>query len=115
MDMLFRKDIPNHRRKTTCFARNDRNMLSRIAVYMVSHNFFKPKTVSDKARQTGEKHYSSLGIDEQELSFWKGKYREYRFFISKVNLPEYFRKVWKRSTETPFGENWYPLPQFALH
>jgi hypothetical protein len=31
-----------------------------------------------------------------------------------VQLPEYFLKVWTRKTETPFGENWYPLPKFAL-
>jgi len=114
MDMLYRKDIPNHRRKTTCFAKNDRNMLSRMAVYMVSHNFYKPRRVTDKARQTKEKHYSELGIDERKLSFWKNLFREYRFFGSKVKLPEYFSKVWRRISETPFGDNWYPLPKFAL-
>ena len=114
MDRLFRKDIPNHRRKTTCFAKNDRNMLSRMSVYMASHNFFKPRRVTDKASQMKEKHYSGLGIDERKLSFWKDLFREYRFFRSKAKLPEYFSKIWRRITETPFKENWYPLPKFAL-
>jgi aspartate carbamoyltransferase regulatory subunit len=114
MDKLFRKDIANHRRKTSCCAKNDRNMLSRMSVYMVSHNFFKPRRVSDKARQTEEKHYTALGLDEHKLSFWKNLFREFRFFGSKVELPEYFGKVWKRISETPFGENWYPLPKFAM-
>jgi hypothetical protein len=114
IDRLYRKDIPNHRRKTICFARNDRNMLSRMALYMLTHNFYKPRRISDKARQTEEKHYSVLGLDEKKLGFWKSLFRKQRFFLSKIELPEYFQKVWKRITETPFGENWYPLPKFAL-
>jgi transposase-like protein len=114
MDMLFRKDLPNHRRRTICFARNDRNMLSRIALYTVTHNFFKPKYISDKAKQTQEKHYSTLGFDEEKVAFWKSLFTSNRFFLSKVQLPAFFLKVWKRITDTPFGENWYPLPKFAL-
>lgn len=114
MDMLFRKDIANHRRSTICFARNDRNMLSRVALYMVTHNFFKPRRISDKAKQTEEKHYSGLGFDEETVAFWKSLFTTHRFFLSKVRLPDFFLKVWKRITDTPFGDNWYPLPKFAL-
>jgi hypothetical protein len=114
MDLLFRKDLPNHRKGTICFARNDRNMLSRIALYMVTHNFYKPRRISDKAKQTEEKHYTGLGFDEEKVRFWKSLFTSYRFFLSKAQLPDYFLKVWKRKSETPFGENWYPLPQFAL-
>ena len=115
MDMLFRKDIPNHRRKTICYARNDRNMLARIALYMVTHNFYKPRNITDKAVQTDERHYGDLDISPEKLMFWKELFTTKRFFLSKVQLPEYFLKVWTRRTETPFGENWYPLPKFALH
>jgi len=114
MDMLFRKDIANHRRRTICHARNDRNMLARVALYMATHNFCKPRSITDKAAQTTERHCGDLGIDPQKLRFWKGLFSTERFFLSKVQLPEYFLKVWKRQTETPFGENWYPLPKFAL-
>ena len=114
MDMLFRKDLPNHRRRTICYARNDRNMLARVALYMVTHNFFKPRVITDKAEQCTERHYGDLGISQQKLLFWKALFTSKRFFLSKAQLPEYFLKVWKRQTETPFGENWYPLPAFAL-
>jgi len=114
MDMLFRKDLPNHRRRTVCHARNDRNMLARVALYMVTHNFFKPRTITDKAAQCAERHYGALGISQQKVLFWKALFTSRRFFLSKVQLPEYFLKVWRRETETPFGENWYRLPAFAL-
>jgi hypothetical protein len=114
MDMLFRKDIPNHRRRTICHARNDRNMLARVALYMATHNFFKPRSITDKAAQTAERHYEDLGVSQQKLRFWKELFSTERLFLSKVQLPEYFLKVWTRKTETPFGENWYPLPKFAL-
>jgi len=30
MDMLFRRDLPNHRIRTICYDRNDRNRLARV-------------------------------------------------------------------------------------
>ena len=114
LDMLFRKDLANHRRATICGARNDRNMLSRMALYMVTHNFYKPRLITDKARGTAQKHYSPLGLEEQAVAHWKALFLHHRFFLSRVSLPQYFQKIWKRETETPFGENWYPLPKFAL-
>jgi len=114
MDMLLRKDLANHRRRTICHARNDRNMLARVALYMVTHNFYKPRSITDKAAQSAERHYDALGLSQQKVLFWKALFTSQRFFLSKVQLPEYFLKVWRRQTETPFAENWYRLPAFAL-
>ena len=113
MDMLFRKDIPNHRRKTICKARNDRNMLSRMAVYMVSHNFFKPRKILSRRKQVSERHYHGLGIDEQKVKSLKSKLFTERFFISRVQLPAYFEDMWFQRTHSPLHDKPGYVPQFA--
>ncbi len=112
-DRLIRKDIPNHRRETICQARNDRNLLSRFAYYMVTHNFFKPYRVSSGARQETGTHAARVMPVSESLQQWKSRLHTYRFMRSFVQLPEYFEDVWFRRTPTPLREYPDPVPKFA--
>ena len=112
-DRLIRKDMPNHRRETICQARNDRNLLSRFAYYVVTHNFCKPYRISSGAKQVSEKHAATVVADSEALEFWKSRLHQCRFFRSFVELPPYFEDVWFRRTATPLKEEADPVPQFA--
>lgn len=103
MDILLRKDLANHRRRTICHARNDCNMLASVALYIAAHIFYKPRCITNKAVQSTERHYDSMGILLQQLRIWNELFTTGRFFPSKIQLPEHFLKVPTRQTETPFG------------
>ena len=113
IDRLIRKDIPNHRRKSICYALNDRNLLSRFAYYVVTHNFCKPFRISSAARQSSHTHAAVALGSCKELSFWKPRLYTCRFFRSFVKMPGYFEKVWFRATPTPLKSSADPVPAFA--
>jgi len=112
-DRLIRKDIPNHRRETTCQARNDRNLLSRFAYYVVTHNYWKPKRIRSNAAQIPEKHVGRVLPNDERMKLWKGRFHRYRFMQSFVQMPEYYREIWFRRTPTPLKQHADPVPQFA--
>jgi hypothetical protein len=112
-DRLIRKDLPNHRRQSICYARNDRNLLSRFAYYVVTHNFHKPFRISSVAAQSRSTHAAvALGACPS-LSFWKPRLHTCRFFRSFVQLPAYYGKLWVRNTPTPLKRQADPVPAFA--
>ena len=113
-DRQIRKDIANHRRKTICHARNDRCMLTRMIMYMVSHNFFKPFEITSRRNQTAARHYDALGIDQRKLAYWKSVLFTKRFIQSRVKLPEYFKDIWFKRTATPLKEGRDYVPGFAF-
>ena len=112
-DRLIRKDIPNHRQETICYARNDRNLLSRFVYYLVTHNFHKPFRISSKAKQMEGTHAETAmgSIPKQEE--WKRRFHECRFFRSFVEMPKYFEDIWFRRTPTPLKMDKDPVPAFA--
>ena len=113
IDMLTRKDQPNHRRKTICKTGNDRNMLSRMACYMLSHNFFKPKKILSRRNQVRERHYHGTGINEKSVQSMKEIIFTNRMVISKVSLPGFFGEIWFKKTATPLLSRPDYLPKFA--
>jgi hypothetical protein len=114
VDFLLRKDCPMYRRKTVCFSRNPDNALLRDAIYMMLHNYFKPKRILSRANQIAEKHYSDLGLDDEKLQSLKARVFTDRFFLSKITLPSFFDKVWKKMTDHPFTNCRSDVPHFAL-
>ena len=113
IDRLTRKDQPNHRRKTICKARNDRNMLSRMACYMLSHNYFKPRKILSRRNQIKERHYHGIGINENIVQSLKEIIFNKRMVLSKVSLPGYFEEIWFKKTVTPLLSGPDYLPGFA--
>ena len=112
-DRLIRKDVPNHRRETICFARNDRNLLARFAYYVVTHNFYKPFRISSKAKQMAVTHAEKAKRSTIHIEDWKSKLHTVRFFRSFVKLPRYFEDMWFKRTPTPLSESADPVPQFV--
>jgi hypothetical protein len=115
MDHLFRKDCPMFRRKTVCQGRNLQNMLLRVAHYMVSHNFFKPKRINSRRKQMKEKHHTSLNLDRRLLSELTNRFYTDRFFLSRVTLPKFFFQVWTKTVPNPLiarGDGNVPLFAF---
>ena len=112
-DRLIRKDIPNHRRETICYARNDRNLLSRFVYYMVTHNFHKPFRIRSNAKQNELTHAEEAMGRIEKMEVWKRRFHECRFFRSFVALPTYFDDVWFRRTPTPLQVRKDPVPAFA--
>jgi len=113
LDRLIRKDLPNHRRKTTCQARNDRNMLNRFCCYMLAHNFFKPSKILSRKNQPEGKHYDTLNLSTQLIQMLKTKIFTYRMCLSKIILPDYFKSIWLRNTPTPHNQEAEYTPAFA--
>jgi hypothetical protein len=115
-DRLVRKDLVNHRRKSICFARDDRNMLSRFAWYVCAHNYFKPKRITSKAKQRDERHHSGVVEGEGELERWKAMIFDKRFVLSLGKVSGFQGLVWTKGVESPLGKRgrWNYLPKFAL-
>jgi hypothetical protein len=112
-DRLIRKDMPNHRRETICYARNDRNLLSRFVYYLVTHNFHKPYRISSNAKQMEVTHAEHAMGKSEEQEEWKHRFHKCRFFKSFVEMPKYFEDVWFRRTPTPLKLGTDPVPAFA--
>jgi len=114
-ERLVRKDMVNHRRKSICFARDDRNMLSRFAWYMCAHNYFKPKRISSRAKQTEQRHYSHIIDESAELKRWKPMIFDKRLLLSFSAVRGFDREVWLKQVASPLGERgrWNYLLKFA--
>ena len=112
-DRLIRKDVPNHRRETICYGRNDRNLLSRFVYYMVTHNFYKPFRINSKAKQMQVTHAEKALGRSNRQDVWKTRFHACRFLRSFVELPAYFEDVWFRRTPTPLNAHADPVPKFA--
>jgi hypothetical protein len=115
-DRLIRKDLVNHRRKSICFARDDRNMMMRFAWYVCAHNYFKPKRIGSKARQVSERHHSAVVGRQEEVGKLKKMIFDKRFVLSFSQIEGYERQVWLKRIASPLGERgkWNYLPAFAM-
>jgi hypothetical protein len=114
-ERLVRKDLVNHRRKSICFARDDRNMLSRFAWYVCAHNYFKPKRIGSKAKQVVQRHASGVVDSAGELKRWKSMIFDKRYVLSLSMVSGFQRSVWLKEVESPLGKRgkWNYLPKFA--
>jgi len=115
-DRLVRKDLVNHRRKSICFARDEQNMLSRFAWYVCTHNYFKPKRINSKAKQSKARHHRGVVDTEGELKRWKSMIFDKRFVLSLSKVSGFQKSVWLKRVASPLGERgrWNNLPKFAL-
>jgi transposase-like protein len=112
-DRQVRKDIPEHRRKSICFGRDARNMNMRFALYVVIHNFFKPKKIISKAAQVKERHFSEAGLNTKIALKWKALFDSKRFFLSHCKMNEYLKEIWMKECADPLKANTAYLPKFA--
>jgi len=101
LDRELRKDVAAHARESTCIGRNVANGLSRLAVYMAWHNYWKPFRVRPKEEGEERPHAEQAGIDPLASIAQKGRCFEERAFLSKVGLDAWALAVWLKRHETP--------------
>jgi hypothetical protein len=114
LDRLLRKDCSMYRRETICFSRSSYNELLRMAFYLYSHNYCKPKRIGTQAKQIEDRHYSETQIPEHQVQEYKNLIYEARFLVSKIKkIPRFFKKIWLKKMGTPLQNlnNW--VPKFA--
>lgn len=115
-DRQIRKDLVNHRRKTVCQAKNDRNMMCRFSWYVTSHNYLKPYRISSRAAQTEARHFDRVRGAADQLRRWRPMLFTNRFVLSMSRVDGYLREIWMKSIHSPQAppaRREY-IPQFAL-
>jgi hypothetical protein len=115
MDREIRKNIPDHRRKTVCFSRNDRNMMSRFAWHAASHNFFKPRNICSAALQTDARHASVLLDCDSQVNYMKENFFDKRFLLSFSHLGQDETSIWTKSIHTPHKKTSDKVPLHIYH
>lgn len=115
IDREIRKDRADQRRETACFARDAANMMSRLAVYAVHHNYVKQYSSRERKAQRGT-HAEEAGIRRAAVERARGAFFGVRAFLSHLRLDEMDAAIWKKrvySPETGRVEE-ARLPGFAL-
>ena len=113
MDREFRKDLAEHHRESTCFARNVNNSIDRMSVYIFYHNFFKPHRINIKEDKVTI-HAAKAGIEKEMYSSMSAHLFTRRFFITHHNLDGNNEKVCHRAYQTPLKRQSDYLPRYAL-
>ena len=113
LDREIRKDQANHHRESTCFSRNVANGMSRLALYLVHHNYRKKYLI--KARVDDRRvHGEVAGIDCELIeASLEAMFRE-RVFLSRMSLPGTLERIWRKDFTTPLADAPEYVPAFAL-
>ena len=113
MDREIRKDLAEHHRETTCFARNVNSSVSRMMVYMLYHNFFKPFRLN-RREQTPASHAEAAGIAPERYKNIISHIFRKRFFLSHYRLSGNNELTWHRAYQTPLKSVCDFLPAYIL-
>jgi hypothetical protein len=113
IDREIRKDQANHHRESTCFNRSVANGMSRLALYIVGHNYQKRYLI--KAPVADKRvHAEAAGIDrrliDQSLTAMFGM----RTFLTRTRLPATLERIWRKEFSTPLRPSVSYIPKFAL-
>lgn len=113
MDREIRKDLAEHHRETTCFARNVNSSVSRMMCYFFYHNFYKKFRLNGKSGSI-QSHAEAAGIERKIYSSMRAHIFSKRFFISKQELRGNNEMTWCRAYRTPLKWRTDSLPAYAL-
>ena len=113
IDRELRKDVAAHARESTCIGRNVANGLSRLAVYMAWHNYWKPYRVRTKEPEKRCPHAEYAGVDPSENMAAKERCFKERAFLTKAGLDPWAREIWLKGHETPLKARPDYLPKHA--
>jgi transposase-like protein len=113
LDREIRKDLANHHRESSCFNRNVANGMSRLALYLVNHNYRKRfrirAPVSDR-----RVHGEVAGIERTRIDAGLDDMFRIRAFLSRMQLPTTLERIWRKALPTPLRASPDYLPRFAL-
>jgi hypothetical protein len=113
LDREIRKDQAAHHRETTCFTRNAANGMSRMACYLVWHNYEKRFRVKAKVGERST-HGEMAGISRREQAIERARMFHERAFLSRSRLDALERKLWMKAIPTPGLKKPSYLPLFAV-
>ena len=115
MDRQVRKDVANHVRQTTRGARNVNDLMNRLAIYRVMHNYRKSYRV--RPDQRDERYHgevAGLAREVIEAEVGQSYYTQRRFFTHGGG---YLAEAWRtvaRVWGTPLGDGNLYVPRFIL-
>lgn len=113
IDREIRKDLAEHHRETVCFARNVNSSVSRMMVYIMHHNFFKPYRLNG-GRSCQCSHAEAAGIKRELYKKLIAHIFTKRFFISQYELRGNNEMTWCRGYQTPLKYVSDISPAYAL-
>lgn len=113
IDREIRKDQANHHRESVCFNRNVANGMSRLALYLIDHNYRKRYLVKAPVADRWV-HAEVAGIARRLIdAAMEGMCRD-RAFLSRIRLPPTLERIWKKAFVTPLATGTCRLPAFAF-
>lgn len=113
LDREIRKDQANHHRESTCFNRNVANGMSRLALYLVCHNYLKKFNI--KARISDDRSHAEVaGVKRNDIDKAVLRMFTKRAFLSRTSLAPTLRKIWEKEFNTPLQEKRNRLPAYAF-
>jgi hypothetical protein len=111
IDREVRKDLANHVRKTTCFARNVNCCMERLVVYLGYHNYAKPYRVRWPGRGSHAEH---AGLEPMRIRAEMRQLFTRRSFLSRCEkLSGFDRELWLRRLPTPLKRTAEYVPHYA--
>lgn len=111
-DRELRKDQAAHRRETVCVARNVANMLNRLCVYILWHNYHKPYRIKAGIHEQTT-HAAAAGIAPARARLALKWMRSERAFVTRLALDTLDTKLWYRLFPTPLKKKPEYLPAYA--
>ena len=113
LDRELRKDLAEHVRETTRFARSAHTAVERFTVYLWEHNYRKPFRINQPAADPLT-HARKAGVSPGVIRWCESWMFRGRVFLSRFPLPRPLLDVWLRMQETPLSQKRPYLPQYAL-
>jgi len=99
LDRQFRKDLAEHVRETTRWAKRPEKQIGRVAVYLAWHHVQKPFRINGWNKVL--RHLELAGWSKAELAReWKELLQNRRFGTREA-LHEWHRRVWNREDRNP--------------
>lgn len=113
-DREVRKDLAQHRRETACFARSPANGMSRMAVYLVYHNYEKRYFIKGKEDRK-ETAAEMAGINPMLIKHLRRSMFSRRAILSRMELVDIDKAIWEKQVYEPTegGMHWSQLPRYA--
>jgi hypothetical protein len=111
MDRQFRKDMVNYVRQTMNVARNVNQLLERMAVYRLHHNFIKP--YRENRPNDGLSHAKLAGCNMKWMNRLVAERFQQRPFASLLPLTPGDLGLWLRQYRTPLKWGKEYLPKYA--
>lgn len=111
LDREIRKDNANHVRETVQFSRNVNNVMERLAVYGLYHNYIKPYRINSPGNKV---HAEVAGIDRKRIdSELKTLFTSRRFYTRILRLSGKEMRTWFRGFSTPGKIGYEYVPGYA--